>query len=127
MNINKLFLKRPFLLNKDTSMKVLEFEILERKYQISCPDKEEEILKACVTLVDSRMKALKTQGKLHSTEKIAIMVALTLAKDFLKVGGANGDESSEKIVELTNTIEKALAPQDNLFLKTTLFSNHREC
>ena len=33
-------------------MKVLEFEILERKYQISCPDKEEEILKACVALVD---------------------------------------------------------------------------
>ena len=96
-------------------MKVLEFEILERKYQISCPDKEEEILKACVTLVDSRMKALKKQGKLHSTEKIAIMVALTLAKDFLKVGGANGDVSSERIVELTNTIEKALAPQDNLF------------
>ena len=81
-------------------MKVLEFEILERKYQISCPDKEEEILKACVALVDSRMKSLKTQGKLHSTEKIAIMVALTLAKDFLKVGGANGDESNEKIVEL---------------------------
>ena len=43
------------------------------------------------------------------------MVALTLAMDFFKVGGANGDESSEKIVELTNTIEKALAPQDNLF------------
>ena len=43
-------------------MKVLEFEILERKYQISCPDKEEEILKACVALVDSRMKSLKTQG-----------------------------------------------------------------
>ena len=96
-------------------MKVLEFEILERKYQISCPDKEEEILKACVTLVDARMTTLKTQGKLHSTEKIAIMVALTLAKDFLTVGGSNGDESSEKIVELTNTIEKALAPQDNLF------------
>ncbi len=96
-------------------MKVLEFEILERKYQISCPDKEEEILKACVALVDSRMKALKKQGKLHSTEKIAIMVALTLAKDFLKVGGANDDERGERIVDLTSKIEKALAPQDDLF------------
>ena len=108
-------LKRLFLPNRYSSMKALEFEILERKYQISCPDKEEEILKAPVTLVDARMKALKTQGKLHSTEKIAIMVALTLAKDFLKVGGTKVDESSERIVELTNTIEKALAPQDNLF------------
>ena len=96
-------------------MKVLEFEILERNYQISCPDQEEEILKACVALVDSRMKALKTQGKLHSTEKIAIMVALTLAKDFLKVGGAKSDESSDRNVELTITTEKALAPQDKLF------------
>ena len=61
-------------------MKVLDFSILDRKYQISCPDNEEEILKACVGLVDSRMKTLKSQGKLHSTEKIAIMVALTLAK-----------------------------------------------
>ena len=56
-------------------MKVLEFEILERKYQISCPDKEEEILKACVTLVDSRMKALKTQGK---------VVQLTKSREILK-------------------------------------------
>ena len=96
-------------------MKVLEFVILERKYQISCPDKEEEILKACVSLVDSRMKALKLQGKLHSTEKIAIMVALTLAKDFLQVGGANRDETIEKISEMTNKIEKALIPQDDLF------------
>ena len=67
-------------------MKVLEFEILERKYQISCPDKEEEILKACVTLVDSRMKSLKTQGKLHSTEKIAIMVALNSLSDLIRFG-----------------------------------------
>ena len=96
-------------------MKVLEFEILERKYQISCPEKEEEILKACVALVDSRMKAYKMQGKLRSTEKIAIMVALTLAKDFLKVGGANNDENSDKIKEITHKIEKALAPQDDLF------------
>ena len=96
-------------------MKVLEFEILDRKYQISCPDKEEEILKACVALVDSRMKTLKKQGKLHSTEKIAIMVALTLAKDFLKIGGANKEENSERIAELTHRIEKALAPQDDLF------------
>ena len=96
-------------------MKVLEFEILARKYQISCPDKEEEILKACVAMVDSRMKELKNQGKLHSTEKIAIMVALTLAKDFLKVGGANDDENSQRIIEMASKIEKALAPQDNLF------------
>ena len=60
MNINNLFVRLNFP-NKDALMKVLEFEILERKYQISCPDKEEEILKACVAL-DSRMKSLKTQG-----------------------------------------------------------------
>ena len=96
-------------------MKVLEFDILERKYQISCPDQEEEILKACVALVDSRMKTYKTQGKLHSTEKIAIMVALTLAKDFLKVGGAHKDETNERITEMAHRIEKALAPQDDLF------------
>ena len=69
MNINKLFVKRLNFPNKDTSMKVLEFEILERKYQISCPDKEEEILKACVTLVDSRMKSLKTQGNFTAQKK----------------------------------------------------------
>ena len=96
-------------------MKVLDFSILDRKYQISCPDNEEEILKACVALVDSRMKTLKSQGKLHSTEKIAIMVALTLAKDFLMVGGANKQDNLEKISEISTKIEKALAPQDDLF------------
>ena len=75
-------------------MKVLEFEILERKYQISCPDRGN--LKGLCYSGRCRMTSLKTQGKL-CFEKIAIMVALTLTK-FFKVGGANGDESSEKIV-----------------------------
>ncbi len=96
-------------------MKILPIKILDRTYQISCSNDEQEILQACAALVDSRMKNLKDIGKLQSTEKIAIMVALTLAKDFLNAGGVTMEENIKKIDEITNLIEKALEPQNNLF------------
>ena len=96
-------------------MKILPIKILDRTYQISCSNDEQEILKACVALVDSRMKNLKDTGKLKSTEKIAIMVALTLAKDFLNAGGVTMEENIKKIEDITLMVEKALEPQNNLF------------
>ena len=100
-------------------MKTLEINILDRTYQISCLKDEEDVLKACVALVDSRMQTLKKQGRLQSTEKIAIMVALTLARDFLNSGGITKEENEKQINTITSMVESALdninEPQNKLF------------
>ncbi len=100
-------------------MKTVEISILGRSYQISCLKDEEDVLKACVALVDSRMQSLKLKGKLQSTEKIAIMVALTLARDFLNAGGITKEENIKQINAITTMVEHALdntnEPQNNLF------------
>ena len=57
--------------------------ILDRKYHFVCPKEEHEMFHACLALLDSRMRTVKSKNKVHTTERIAIMASLTLARDFL--------------------------------------------
>ena len=65
-------------------MKVLEFEILERKYQISCPDKEEEILKACVALVDSQNESFENARETSQHRKNSNYGCVDSSQGFFK-------------------------------------------
>ncbi len=97
----------------------VEVEILDRSYQLSCPPEEKELLMECVRLVDTRMRQVKTQSKLQGADRIAVMAALTLARDCLTSGGASSaGESTEiktKIAEISAALDQAIAPQERLF------------
>ena len=74
----------------------LKVFILDRKYHFVCPKEEHEMFQACITLLDSRMRTIKNKNRVHTTERIAIMASLTLARDFLSSGKAMGDISEKK-------------------------------
>lgn len=73
----------------------------------------------CVGLVDSRMRQVKMQGKLQAADRVAVMAALTLARDCLSGTPAQtaADQSAaeKKIAEITARLDLALAPQEPLF------------
>jgi cell division protein ZapA len=97
----------------------LTVDILDRSYQLSCPPEEKNILLECVGLVDARMRKIKAEGKLQAADRIAVMAALTIARDLIANPGANDPKEQQAAVEKINEINKALdiaiAPQDNLF------------
>lgn len=93
----------------------LTVSILDRRYHFVCPKDEHEMFHACIALLDSRMRTVKNKNKVHTTERIAIMASLTLARDFLS-SGKSIDSISEKKLEFLETIlNEALAPQEKLF------------
>lgn len=99
---------------------VVEVEIGGLSYKLSCPPDEKPLLMECVALVDGRMRQVKQSGKLQSVDRIAVMAALTLAKDLLttKPGQSAGPSSAEikaRLREMSALADQALAPQEKLF------------
>lgn len=60
-------------------MEHLTVQILGRDYRLSCEPAERENLLAAVAHVDSRMKAIRDNGKVTGTERIAVFAALNIA------------------------------------------------
>jgi cell division protein ZapA len=107
----------------DSKADRVDVQILDRSYQLSCPPEEKDLLMECVALVDTRMRQVKTRSKLQGADRIAVMAALTIARDCLTgKESAQTEEHSEdqaaiqkKIHELSALLDTALAPQERLF------------
>lgn len=97
----------------------LDVQILDRSYQLSCTPEDKPMLLECVALVDSRMRQVKATSKLQGADRIAVMAALTLARDFLTSDAATHEsekaEMLKKISAITKALDTALMPQEKLF------------
>jgi cell division protein ZapA len=97
----------------------LSVTILDRSYQLSCSPEEKNILLECVGLVDARMRKIKAEGKLQAADRIAVMAALTIARDLIANPAAidphEKQSALEKIAAINKALDGAIAPQDNLF------------
>lgn len=64
-------------------MESLTVNILGREYRLSCEPGERETLLAAVAHVDRNMQAIRDQGKIVGTERIAVFAALNIAGELL--------------------------------------------
>jgi cell division protein ZapA len=105
-------------MSKASSEKI-SVTILERSYQLSCPPDEKNLLLECVGLVDARMRKIKAEGKLQAADRIAVMAALTIARDLIanpaSIDPKEKQAAVEKISAINKALDAAIAPQDNLF------------
>src|SRR5210317_725093 len=63
----------------------ISVDILDREYQFACEPGEREALKAAAIYLDERMRAIKDAGRLMALERIAVMTALNLSDELLKM------------------------------------------
>ena len=59
--------------------------ILDRDYQFACQPDERKALKEAALFLDERMRSVKGTGRLMSLERIAVMTALNLSDELLKL------------------------------------------
>lgn len=64
-------------------MEQITVRILDRDYRLSCAPSEKTTLLAAVAHVDAQMKAIRDQGKIASSERIAVFAALNIASALL--------------------------------------------
>jgi cell division protein ZapA len=67
------------------SSDLISVSILDRDYQFTCPDDERDALRAAALYLDEKLRETKSAGNLMALERIAVMTALNLSDELLKL------------------------------------------
>jgi len=70
---------------ENSNSEPISVDILDREYQFACEPGEREALKAAAAFLDERMREIKSAGRLMALERIAVMTALNLSDELLKL------------------------------------------
>ena len=97
-----------------TTSEPISVEILDREYQFACEPAEREALKAAAVFLDERMREIKNAGRLMALERIAVMTALNLSDELLKLQETEKhrqENVDNRIRMLVNELDDALDEQ----------------
>jgi len=83
-------------------------KILEKEYKISCPQGEHESLLASAKKVNSNMTKVRESGKALSADRVAVMAAINIAHDLVKVSENDQKDLSYRVSEMQNSIDTFL-------------------
>ena len=85
----------------------LEVKILEKGYLVACPNDKRKALEGAANYLDTKMREIRSSGKVHGTERIAVMAALNVTYELLeKNTNQQGDE--EILLALSDKLDLAL-------------------
>ncbi len=86
----------------------VEVKILDKEYLIACPDEARLQLENAANHLDKKMREIRKGGKVHGTERIAVMAALNITHD-LQQGSQLSEDTSKIIQDLDEKLDAALA------------------
>jgi len=93
----------------------LTVTILDKDYQVSCPESEQESLLSSARFLDEKMQEIKESGNVIGLERIAVMAALNITHELLQEGSEKG-AGAEHLQRLADKIARALGNQSQLQL-----------
>ena len=89
----------------------LTVQILDKEYCINCPADERVNLESAARYLDSKMREIRSSGKVIGADRVAVMAALNITHDLLhKQERQDIDNSStrERVRELLDRVDRAL-------------------
>ena len=91
--------------------------ILEKEYAMVCPYEERSALLDSAEFLNARMREVRDSGKVVGIDRIAVMVALNLANEFLKLKNREAkleSDASGRVRSLRERVESTLAKGQQL-------------
>ena len=67
-------------------------QILDKQYQVACPDNQRQELIESARLLDEQMRSIRDSGKVVGLERIAVMAALNLAHELIDTRRAGAQQ-----------------------------------
>jgi cell division protein ZapA len=90
--------------------------LLDKEYTVACPEEEREGLLESARMLDSKMREIRTRGKIVGNERIVVMAALNLVFELLQQSEGKAPppdrETSQRLRLLTDKLDSALAQED---------------
>jgi len=93
--------------------------ILDREYQVGCPVDERSDLLDSAEYLDSKMREVRDTGKVVGLDRIAVISALNLANELIKLrrnGSSVDADLGAKLQRLRERVESALEKGQQLEL-----------
>jgi cell division protein ZapA len=97
----------------------LSVRILEKEYFVACPYEERSDLLDSAEYLNSKMREIRDSGKVVGLDRIAVMAALNLANELLRVrnqGQKLDHDFGGRVRALRERVESALAEGQQLEL-----------
>jgi len=87
----------------------INVKILGKDFLVACPDEQRQSPQAA-SLLDRKMREIQNSGRVIGAERCAIMAALNLADELIKLENTGGvpPETTNKIRNLQSKIEAVL-------------------
>jgi cell division protein ZapA len=96
---------------------LISVKVLDREYNIRCPQNEESSLQEAARFLDDQMRVVRQSGTITSTDRVAIVTALNLAHELFQLRKQKTeyvDEVRDRVQNLQNKIENFLAAKEEL-------------
>jgi cell division protein ZapA len=93
--------------------------ILEKDYTVSCPYDERSALLDSAEFLNTRMKEIRDGGKVVGLDRIAVMAALNLAHEFMKMKDRDAKidgDAGARVRALRERVESAIGKNHQLEL-----------
>ena len=93
--------------------------IMEKEYVVACPYEERSALLDSAEFLNSRMREIRDSGKVVGHDRIAVMVALNLANELMRIKGRDAKPENEvvgRVRSLRERVEGALEKGQQLEL-----------
>ncbi len=86
-------------------------KILEKEYQVACPEEQEAELVVSAKYLDKQMRSIRDTGKVIGLERIAVMAALNISYELLQAseqGGSTATMAAEPEPESVGYLNRKL-------------------
>ncbi len=93
--------------------------LLDREYQVACPAEERSDLLDSAEYLDAKMREVRDSGKVVGVDRIAVISALNIANELIKLrrnGSSVDSELGAKLQRLRERVESALEKGQQLEL-----------
>ena len=92
--------------------KTLTISIMNKEFQVACPEGEEEALQRAARYLSEQMQEIRQSGKAVGMDRIAIMTALNMSHELLSGQSkvhTSQDYAKLRIRALNDRLENAIA------------------
>jgi cell division protein ZapA len=83
-------------------------KILDKDYQVACPEDQEAQLVVSARYLDKQMRSIRDTGKVIGLERIAVMAALNISYELLQASEHSDSNETQPAGEPVNRLNRKL-------------------
>lgn len=88
---------------------ILSFQLLDKTWQIRCPEDKVQDLQKCARYLDNKMREISSTAKIMGSERVIVMAAINVIYDMLLQQSQKDiyiDSLSSRVRELQNKLSQ---------------------